>query len=820
MPKWVFIVGGFVLAIVIAAVIAVLNINSYIQRNREYLIQQAEKAVGRQIEVQNIEVNFWNGIGVRFENFKLADDPAFSSDPFVQAKSLQANVRLLPLLRKDVQIKRLILHQPGINVTRNRQGVYNFASLGGPDKKKEAEPADSRDKAARERAALLISLVEISGGVARYRDLGDGTDLAVQQLDLRARDLNFDRPISIDLAAAVFAAKQNVNLKLLIEPISPESDYRNLAVDTRLDIDPLDLSQLKKAAPKLFTALPKNLEVGGIFKVAGLKLKGTLNDFALTGGIEATQGSIQYGDSFHKPAGIPLVLETAAHSNDKIAIQNAELKLHTLPLRIKGDIVLGNPPVINLSVDSDPTSLQGWDKLVPAVANYDLKGKMDLGATVRGPVGAGKNPQVDGNLSLQSASIKVPELPKAIENLNAELKFSEARAEAKEANFNLGSSRIRLATTIEKFSPLTLSYKLSAAELALADIQASLPPERSGDVLRALDSDGQVTTINGQTMVAGRILSGDGRVYSMDYKNLDANLSYSKNNTILRSFRANLLNGSVQLKGEYGLDESPRFSMASEIKGIDLVQLYQYFAQDQPDMRGSLNGNLKLSGQGDQWREIKPSLRGDGQTEVLNGTLLNFNIADAVLSGATGIPGLTNLINPAVRKKYPETFEAKDTVFKDLQTQLDIGGSRLNLKNLRIAAAQFRVEGDGWVDFERRVDFRGVVRFSPALSGDIAGAVREIRLLFNKNNELEIPFTLSGQMPNVRPRPDASYLTKSLQRGLFQRGAEELQERLFGPKERRAPNDRQPEQERQQKPSAPEDLIRRGLEGLFGRQKR
>jgi uncharacterized protein involved in outer membrane biogenesis len=411
-------------------------------------------------------------------------------------------------------------------------------------------------------------------------------------------------------------------------------------------------------------------------------------------------------------------------------------------------------------------------------------------------------------------------LPKAIENLNAQVKFSEGRAEARETSFNLGKSLIRLTTVIEKFSPLTLSYKLSTAELALADIQPSLPPERSSDVLRDLGSDGQVTATNGQTMVSGRILSGNGRVYSMDYKNLDANLSYSKNNTILRSFRANLLNGSVQLKGEYGFDESPRFAMASEIKGIDFVQLYQYFTADQPDMRGSLNGNLKLSGRGDQWQEIKTSLRGDGQTEVLNGTLLNFNIADAVLSGATGIPGLTNLINPAVRKKYPETFEAKDTVFKDLQTQLDIGGSRLNLKNLRIAAAQFKVEGDGWVDFERRVDFRGVVRFSPALSGDIAGAVREIRLLFNKNNELEIPFTLSGQMPNVRPKPDASYLAKSLQRGLFQRGAEELQQQLFGSKERRTPDDRQPDQERQPRPSSPEDLIRRGLEGLFGRQKR
>jgi uncharacterized protein involved in outer membrane biogenesis len=356
--------------------------------------------------------------------------------------------------------------------------------------------------------------------------------------------------------------------------------------------------------------------------------------------------------------------------------------------------------------------------------------------------------------------------------------------------------------------------------LALADVQPALPAERSKDVLRDLGSDGQVSTTNGQTIVAGKIISSAGRLYNMHYKSLEANLSYSKNSALVRNLRANLLNGSVQLNGEYQSDESPRFSTASEIKAIDLVQLYKYFTQEQPDMRGSLNGNLKLSGQGNHWQQIKPSLRGAGQTEVLNGTLLNFNIADAVLSGATGIPGLTNLINPAVRKKYPETFEAKDTVFKELQTQIDIGESRVNLKNLRIAAAQFRVEGDGWVDFERRVNFRGMVRFSPALSGDIAGAVREIRLLFNKNNELEIPFTLSGQMPNVRPRPDASFLTKSLQRGLFQRGAEELQEQLFGPKEHRAPNDRQPDQERQQKPRSSEDLIRKGLEGLFGRQKR
>ncbi len=137
--------------------------------------------------------------------------------------------------------------------------------------------------------------MEISRGVARYRDLADGTDLTIQQLDLRARDLNFDRPVSIDLAAAFLLQSKMSISSCWWDRFLPESDYSKVAVDSQLDIDPLDLNQLKKAVPKLFSALPKGLEVGGIFKLTDLKLKGTLHDLALNGGIEGTQGSIQLG---------------------------------------------------------------------------------------------------------------------------------------------------------------------------------------------------------------------------------------------------------------------------------------------------------------------------------------------------------------------------------------------------------------------------------------------------------------------------------------------------------------------------------------------
>jgi AsmA-like C-terminal region len=605
-----------------------------------------------------------------------------------------------------------------------------------------------------------------------------------------------------------------------IGPISPESDYRTTALEGQVDIDPLDLTQLKKAVPQVAAVLPHNLEIGGMIKVANLKVKGRLDDLSLDGRIEGTQGDVRYGNSFHKPARIPLTLESAVrYSGDKIVIQKAALKLHTLVLHSKGEIGLGNSPAINLSLDSEPASLEGWDKLIPAVADRHTKGKLNLHATLRGPVGSGKSPEVHGKLSFQNAGIQVSDLPKPIENLNGVVNLSGQRAEIQETNFHLGSSRIQLAASVDRLSPLSLSYRLNSQQLAVADIQRSLPEHRSADVLRNLNSDGQLTIVKGQTTVTGKIGSSDGRLYGLDYKNLDANLAYANNALALRDLRFNAFSGSLRLTGAYSSAEIPKFTAASEIKAVDLGQLSRYFNQEQSDVRGKLNGNLKLSGAGDEWQNIKNTLTGDGRGEVLQGVLLNFNLADAVLSGTSGIPGLTNLINPAVRRKYPETFEAKDTVFKDLQTQFDVGDSRINFKNLIIAAAQFKVEGNGWADFNRRVDFRAVVRFSPELSSDIAGSVRQIRFLFNRNNELEIPFTLAGQMPNVRPQPDARFLTKSLQRGLVQGGVDELQQQLFGTKERNSADGRQKDEHRLPQ-SSPEDLIRRGLEGLFGRQKR
>jgi hypothetical protein len=280
-----------------------------------------------------------------------------------------------------------------------------------------------------------------------------------------------------------------------------------------------------------------------------------------------------------------------------------------------------------------------------------------------------------------------------------------------------------------------------------------------------------------------------------------------------------MLQGSVQMEGEYSFKEpAPSFVAASKIQGIDIKELYYFLDPEaEHDIRGRMRGEMKLSGRGKNWEAIKPTLRGQATMEVLQGALLNFNIAEGALSGITGIPGLTSIFNPALREKYPETFIAKDTEFDELKANFDVADGRVNVKNLRMAAAEFLVQGNGWVDFTRRIDFPATLLFSERLSADLAQSAREVKYLLNKEGRLELPLTIKGKLPNVKPRPDVKYLGEVMQRGFIRKGAEELQNRFLGrdrsePRDEPAPPDGKPK-----KRDSTEDLIRRGLESLFKR---
>jgi AsmA protein len=826
MRKWI-IAGLVVLALGGVAVVSLVNLNSLIERNRDFLIGQAEQALGRKVSLGEIEPTLFSGVGVRLTDFTMADDPRYSNGDFVRAKDLQIKLKFWPLLRKEFQVKTIVLHDPVIQIVRGADGEFNFSSIGKSAKDKtpaeEKTAAQPGGKSPKEAPSLPFSVVNIAGGDVHYFDKKDGSDLRARQIDLDVEDFDFDRPFSIKLAAALFTQKQNVNLTGKIGPLGGNGAFSQVPLNGELQLDPLDMSQLSNALPYVKNILPKDLDLAGVFTVKALKFNGTLKDLALDGTLDASRGLVRYGNGFQKAEGIPLILSTEArYGGGKLSLRKTNLTLNNLKLAAAGDVQMGNVTVLNLNINSEPASLDGWEKIFPAIARYRLSGEMELKAALHGQAGKGAAPRIQGTLTLKKASAKPPDFPTAIENIDTRIDFTGQRADINDMTLTLGKAKIRLAASVAKFSPLAITYKMSMPALWPADYRAALPEDRKADVIRNLQSEGQVSLAGGDVTYQGTFASSEGTLYNVAYKGLDAKLAIADGVANVRSLKINALAGTVQLDGQYSYKEpTPSFAVNSKVQGIDVKELYSALdGKAERDIHGRLNADMKLAGSGKSWEEIKSQLRGQGNAEVLQGALLNFNLADGALSGITGVPGLTKILSPALRKKYPATFAAKDTEFKELKSNFDVGDGRINIQDFRMAAADFSARGKGWADFTRRVDFRSTLAFSQPLSTDMAQSAREIKYLFNDQGQLEIPIALTGKMPNVKPKPDTHYLAQMTQRGFAREGLDEVKDRFLGGRKRAsAPEDNQAtfNSTQKKKKNSTEDMIRNGLKELFGK---
>ena len=266
MRKLTIIAGIVLLLIVVIAAVALVSLNGLIARNREYLLAQVKEAVGRDVTVGEIGVSLWGGIGARLNQFSVADDPAFGKEPFVRAEDLQVNMKLLPLLRKEFQVSKVILHRPVINIIKDQKGQFNFSTLGGPKEKKEAEKEKEKEEKEKGRRppALLVSLVDVDNGQIHYVDGSQGIDFRANQIDLKLNDISFDQPIRVDLSAAVFGAeKQNLKVKGQVGPLGANAEVNNLPLEGDLDLDSVPLANLEKTVPGLKQRYPQGLELSG-----------------------------------------------------------------------------------------------------------------------------------------------------------------------------------------------------------------------------------------------------------------------------------------------------------------------------------------------------------------------------------------------------------------------------------------------------------------------------------------------------------------------------------------------------------------------------
>src|ERR1700734_2780073 len=124
-------------------------------------------SLGRPVQLGHLSFSLFSG-SLLAEAPSIADDPAFSSGPFLTAKDVRIGVELTPLLiHHQLHITGFTLHQPTIVLLRAENGTWNYSSLGCEGKRK-APTAETADLFPN----LKVGTVDIEGGSVSVGSLG------------------------------------------------------------------------------------------------------------------------------------------------------------------------------------------------------------------------------------------------------------------------------------------------------------------------------------------------------------------------------------------------------------------------------------------------------------------------------------------------------------------------------------------------------------------------------------------------------------------------------------------------------------------------
>ena len=257
--KWGAIIVGC-LAVVIIAALLIIPMFIDLQEYKPVLENKVVEATGRPFSVgDDLKLSLFPWAGVSFSNLKLGNTGGFSEKEFVNVKSFEVRVKLLPLISKEIEIKRFVMDQPRIVLVKNKNGRGNWEQPGQQKESTAKKPAatDSpTDIGGLPIGALTVGNFSIKNGSALWIDHTTDTRKEVQKINLILKDVSLERPVQLKFSAEI----DN-------KPLSLTGTVGQVGSGLEKGVVPLDLT-LKA------------------FKQLAMKLKGNLENPATTPGVD------------------------------------------------------------------------------------------------------------------------------------------------------------------------------------------------------------------------------------------------------------------------------------------------------------------------------------------------------------------------------------------------------------------------------------------------------------------------------------------------------------------------------------------------------
>jgi hypothetical protein len=122
--RWI-VLAMVVLALVAFVLPPLVNINRYQHR----IANTISRSIGRQVHISSVRLRLLPLPGFEFSDFSVEEDPQFGAEPILHSGSVVAYLRLLSLWRGRLEVSRIHFDDASLNLVREPNGGWNFASI-------------------------------------------------------------------------------------------------------------------------------------------------------------------------------------------------------------------------------------------------------------------------------------------------------------------------------------------------------------------------------------------------------------------------------------------------------------------------------------------------------------------------------------------------------------------------------------------------------------------------------------------------------------------------------------------------------------------
>jgi AsmA family protein len=635
--KWVLgILAGLVIALAATVYIILLTYDFSALKPE---IQKAAKAfTGRDLTLKGdikIEIGLTPALAVDDVTFQNA--PWGSRPDMARIKRFEVQVALLPLIRGDIEVKRLVLVEPDILIETNPSGRSNL-SFQVPQKKKVSEKAAPAGIAL---PVLAVGDVRLEKARLTYRDGRSGRSYAVALDSLTARGRGPDDPVDIGIKGQYNGRPFEVegtlgSLRALADPARPW---------------PLDMSA----------------RAGG----AALSVKGTIRDALNAKGLSLDLKA--EGRSIMEAAELAELKDIPKAGPFKVSLRISDPKGR---LRVeKLDVQAGAEELALVSLKGairDPLALKGID-IRFQVRGRDLANMEKL---------AGKPIPLKGPFSVSGRAVDVG--PRTFRVSDLKVAMDENRAEGR-VEIGLAGKRPRLTASLSS-DGLDLRPLFPKVEKTRRPSQKSSGPEPGPEKIFPKDplpvellkkADANVSLRLGKVILPQLALA-----------DLKADLSLQNGHLRIEPLKGSAGGGTLDGALEV-ISEGTRVHVAADIfiKELDIGRMLREM-ESKELIEGKMDAEIQLEGSGESVAAIMAGLNGKTSLVMGKGRLAN-KYAD--LLGGDLASTAFRLLNP-LKKDVPYTD------FNCLVKGFRIKDGMANVTALVLDTDKMTMVGDGTIN--------------------------------------------------------------------------------------------------------------------------